>query len=63
MGITRKVKCDSDKCTEFFEEALMGLGFPGWGTIAGVENPETGASEMYLCPHHLQQLLKKLNEE
>lgn len=61
--ILRTIKCDKKKCIESFTEEFPNQGFPGWGHIAGLHDDKTGNETAYLCPEHLQEIAKFLNEE
>lgn len=57
----RKVTCDVKDCCEEYQEEKYGAGFPGWGSINGLQNPDTGQSIAHLCPRHLIIISKSLN--
>ena len=49
----RTITCDVAGCSNQYTESVDGAGFPGWGQVSGLRNPETGATEAHLCPVHL----------
>lgn len=54
MGQKRVIGCDVEGCKESRVEETFGMGWPDWGGILkGKQNDETGETNFYLCPHHL----------
>lgn len=59
--ILRTIKCNISGCNAVYTEAGFNAGFPGWGSISGICDPDTGADQAHLCPYHLNAVIKILN--
>lgn len=53
------IKCSVIGCDEEYTEAAPGAGFPNWGAIHGVHNPETGEDFADLCPTHRAMIVQQ----
>jgi len=51
--IINTIKCTVKGCTEEHTEEIFNTGHPGWGSVAGRQNPETQEDTAHLCPKHL----------
>ena len=57
----RVIKCDVKPCDNQATEPKPDDGWIGWGSIKGLKNPETGATEAFVCPDCLQKVAKILD--
>ena len=58
----RKIKCDVAGCENEYEEQQYNEGFPGWGHVGGIRNPDTGQDLAHICPEHKAKIIKLLME-
>jgi hypothetical protein len=59
--ILRTVKCDVDGCNVEYSEQHFNQGFPGWGSISGLQDENGHNRTAYICPEHLQKAKDLLN--
>lgn len=59
--ILRTIQCSLCDVNE--TEKTQDAGWPGWGVVSGLRNPETGETEAHLCPQHMEKLKDFLNKE
>lgn len=60
MTIIRTIICNT--CGKQQMETKFNIGFPGWGHIAGLMNPDTGEDTAHLCPDCMIKIKEKLND-
>ena len=51
--ILQTIKCSVLGCENEYTEVKFNSGFPGWGSVHGISNPDTGEEVAHICPDHL----------
>lgn len=62
MSILRTIRCNYPNCRVEQGEKTPNAGWPGWGSLNGLQDSETGDTEMHLCPEHLKRAATKILE-
>jgi len=62
MSILRTIKCNLPGCQTEQVEGAPNAGWPGWGSLSGLRDDETGETELHLCPEHLKRAAAKIFE-
>lgn len=61
MTILRTIQCNF--CPAVFKEEGYNKGFPGWGHVSGLYNPETGEDTAHYCPECKKKISDLLNKK
>jgi len=59
--ILRTIFCNREGCNNSMIEKAFNLGFPSWGHIQGIMNPDTGEDVAHLCPECMLKIKEYLN--
>ena len=57
----RELTCDRHGCKNRIRETNENYGFPNWGHVGGLSDPETGADMAYICPYCKREIARWLN--
>ena len=55
------IYCDMPGCDASYTEADDSQGFPGWGHVVGLVDPETGREQAHICPECKIKVAQILN--
>lgn len=59
--ILQTIKCSVKGCKVEHTEEHFNQGFPRWGSVHGITDPETMEETAHVCPNHKKDIMSILN--